>query len=298
MMAASLKYTLHRYGEQSHLQRVGVWDVDASNKDKYWIIYVHGGGWRDPRVTCETFTPTIDHILEGDFPPSRTIAIAGFASIDYRLSPHPQFPQDPATTPSYEYRNARHPDHIDDVRSALVLLQKTYGFGNKYVILGHSAGGALVFQLLASPSTATSPLVLPRAVVGFAGIYGFAGLNSRVDGSYTELISGAFGPPENWAAASPALFDGNYAEIWPPSPDQEQNFAMIASSPRDSLVDETEAESMVRQLREKDGFVESGNDTKHEVIWLRDVAGDHDEIWEKGEEVARMVKVVLGKLGF
>src|SRR5205814_2005033 len=144
--------------------------------------YIHGGAWRDPRVSHEAFTPSIDHILstppttehkDGSNNIKNTGAIAGFASIDYRLSPHPEFPQDRATTPASQYRGARHPDHLDDVRSALLYLQRRYGFGDKYVLVGHSAGGALAFQLLAtspSPPPPESPAehpALPAAIVAF-----------------------------------------------------------------------------------------------------------------------------------
>jgi hypothetical protein len=37
-MAAALKYTLHHYGSQNYLQKLGVWEVDSSNRDKYWVM--------------------------------------------------------------------------------------------------------------------------------------------------------------------------------------------------------------------------------------------------------------------
>ncbi|KAI1363598.1 alpha/beta-hydrolase [Xylaria arbuscula] len=309
-MAASLKYTLHHYGTENHLQRLGVWEVDPAKKGKYWVIYVHGGAWRDPRVAHETFAPSIDWMLktsattadengESNSRGSNSDAIAGFASIDYRLSPHPQFPQDPATTPADQYRGARHPDHIDDVRAGLVFLQRTYGFKDNYVLVGHSAGGALAFQLLA---TATATLVdqpaLPAAVVGFEGLYDFTGVNARYGGAYAPFFQGAFGDdPSTWDAAAPIKFSGNYAERWPGG-----KFVLLGWSPDDTLVDEPEADNMARRLRDIDGFVgegegQGGGAGEKTLLLLKDVQGDHDEIWRSGEHVARMIWIALRALG-
>ena len=37
-MAASLKYSVHQYGDENDLQRLGVWDVDLEDRSKYWIM--------------------------------------------------------------------------------------------------------------------------------------------------------------------------------------------------------------------------------------------------------------------
>ncbi|KAI8625125.1 alpha/beta-hydrolase [Xylariaceae sp. FL1651] len=323
-MATSLKYTLHHYGSTNYLQKVGVWEVDPSNQSKYWIVYIHGGAWRDPRVALESFAPSINHILGTSAAASGDKSgdvIAGFASIDYRLSPHPAFPQDPATTPADEYRGARHPDHLDDVRAALVFLQRTYGFGGNYVLVGHSAGGALAFQLLAtspspSPSSpassgpsasiaaaaaaAAAHPVLPAAIVCFEGLYDFSGINARYGGAYAPFFAAAFGEePEAWDAAAPIKFAGSYAEKWP-----GKSFVLLGSSPDDVLVDELEAEGMARRLRDKDGFRELGEEGEEEerggenrLLWLKDLEGDHDEIWQDGEHVARIVWIALREIG-
>ncbi|KAI0444575.1 alpha/beta-hydrolase [Xylaria telfairii] len=308
-MAASLKYTVHHYGSQNYLQKLGVWEVEPENKGKYWVVYIHGGAWRDPRVAHETFAPVIDHILSTATSGNGAAAIAGFASIDYRLSPHPLFPQDPATTPADQYRGAQHPDHLDDVRSALVFLQRTYGFGSNYVLIGHSAGAALAFQLLAtSPlpsSSASAPTtdagtkqaeypVLPAAVVAFEGLYDFTGINERFGGGYTPYFRGAFGDdPEGWDVAAPIKFSGNYTERWTGG-----EFLLLGWSTDDTLVDEPEADNMAQRLRDVDGFVEGDESAgKKRLLLLKDLRGDHDELWQGGEEVARIVWVALRKLG-
>ncbi|KAF2969384.1 hypothetical protein GQX73_g4191 [Xylaria multiplex] len=299
-MAASLKYTLHHYGSQNYLQKLGVWEVDPANKGKYWVVYIHGGAWRDPRVAHETFAPSIDWMLKTS-PTTGNGGITGFASIDYRLSPHPQFPQDRVATPGDQYRGARHPDHLDDVRSALLFLQRTYGFGSNYVLVGHSAGGALAFQLLAtSPSTSDTATagaehpVLPAAIVGFEGLYDFTGVDRRYDGAYASFFRSAFGDdPESWDAAAPIKFAGSYAEKWPGG-----NLILLGWSSDDTLVDEPEADNMAQRLRDVDGFVEKGAGVgEKRLLLLKDLKGDHDEIWQSGEHVARIAWIALQELG-
>ncbi|KAI1138580.1 alpha/beta-hydrolase [Hypoxylon sp. FL0543] len=288
-MAESLKYSILQYGPHE-LQRVGVWGLDdahtANANAKYWIIHIHGGAWRDPRVTHESFAPIITRIVNSH-DDSRS-AIAGFASVDYRLSPHPEFPQDPATTPPEKLRAAKHPDHLDDVRAALGFLQRRYGFGSRYVLLGHSAGGTLAYQLLATASPVDSgsssrgstqgKTELPQAVFGFEGIYDLAGLNARVGGSYAGFLTAAFGAPENWGAASPMKYAGRYA-------DRFKGLAALGQSPDDELVDEPEADGMAERLR---GDLDDGK-----VLLVKDLKGKHDDTWRDGTGVARTVLRIL-----
>jgi hypothetical protein len=74
------------------------------------------------------------------------LPIAGYASIDYRLSAHPAYPQDAGNTPKTSLREARHPDHLDDVCSAIVFLMDKFDFGSNYILVGHSCGASLSFQ--------------------------------------------------------------------------------------------------------------------------------------------------------
>ncbi|KAI1338451.1 alpha/beta-hydrolase [Xylariaceae sp. FL0016] len=270
-MSTSLKYTQHQYGVERDLQRLGVWHVDSESKSKTWIIYIHGGAWRDPRITHQMFAPTIDVALSSDSLPMARIA--AFASIDYRLSPHPGFPQDPATTPGSEYRDAQHSDHLDDVRSGIAYLQKTYGFGGNYILVGHSAGACLAFQLLAQPQHAGSKVVLPQIVIGIAGIYDFAGIASRLGDAYTQFLTAAFGgDAAGWDEAAPMKSKTNYGDKW-------KGKATLAWSKDDQLVDEPEIDGMSARL-ERDGV-------RHSVD--KGVQGNHDLCWERGVCIARLI---------
>ncbi|CAJ2510987.1 Uu.00g066120.m01.CDS01 [Anthostomella pinea] len=276
-MAPDLKYTKHHYGAESDLQVLGVWDVDAHNRSKVWVIYIHGGAWRDPRIIHETFAPTINAILSEDGSSAGLRdRIAGFASLDHRLSPHPEFPQDPASTPPKELRKARHPDHIDDVRSGIAFLQKEYGFSSNYVLVGHSAGACLAFQLVATPAAAG---YMPEAIVGIAGVYDFTGISARSGGAYAGFLTAAFGDPAGWDEVAPMKFSHNFAEYW-------KGIAILASSKNDELVDEHEIDGMAAKLR-KDGC---------RLVVYKDVRGSHHECWEKGTDIARLVADTFKKI--
>lgn len=215
-------------------------------------------------------------------------SIRGFASIDYRLSPHPKFPQDPADTPAVDLRAARHPDHILDVRAALAYLDEQYGMGQDYILLGHSAGATLTYQLLMGEDALAGhdmvPAPLPRVTVGIAGVYDLPGLVARrgelYDGIYRAFVTGAFGSDEEaWKKPSPVNFPGKYT--WPGG-----KVAMLAWSPEDSLIDEPEIDCLIRKMK-SDG---------NQMAVFKNLSGDHEVVWEKGDQVARLVTEALSHL--
>ncbi|KAI0166963.1 alpha/beta-hydrolase [Hypoxylon sp. FL1284] len=281
-MTEPLPHTVYQYGTHE-LQRIGVWDLalesPAAEQQQYWIIYIHGGAWRDPRITHKTFEPSIARLLKDDFARSR---IRAFASVDYRLSPHPDFPQDPSATPADRFRGARHPDHLDDVRRALRFLQERFGFGNgDYVLAGHSAGATLAYQLVADDGVAP-----PAAVCGLEGIYDFRGLDARVGGAYAGFLAAAFGDDRAaWDRAAPMKYaDGAYAG----APGQ---LRVLAHSPDDELVDMPETDGMARRLlRDADGC-------EDQMLLIRDLSGRHDDVWRGGEGVASVVSRALRRVG-
>ncbi|KAK3072806.1 hypothetical protein LTS18_014564, partial [Coniosporium uncinatum] len=207
---------------------------------------------------------------------------------------------DPTTTPATSLRNAVHPDHLEDVRSALFLLQRTYGFGSNYVLLGHSAGATLAFQLVmqqqpsTSSSTATSTaasaekasLPLPRAIVGVAGIYDIPALVFHHDSVpvYREFVTSAFGPDEKvWGEASPAKAAAGVFGEW-----KEVEAVVLAWSSEDSLVEEEQVRGMEMRLRGELG---------DRVVWRRGVRGEHDEVWEDGSQMVGLIEFVAERLG-
>lgn len=163
-----------------------------------FLSFVHGGAWRDPMVTSEAGTALINFIANSYLP----MAVNG-ASINYRLSPHPAYPA--ATDPAAKRAAVKHPEHLNDVLNALLHLRKTYRM-DRYALVGHSAGAALVFQALAATTQAAPqqqqqqqpPLPQPMAVYGVEGIYDLHALVDEYP-AYREFVEGAFGSePKAW----------------------------------------------------------------------------------------------------
>jgi kynurenine formamidase len=231
--------------------------------------------------------PSIERILDASSDALPRSLIQGFASINYRLSPHPDFPQDGNTIPARELRVARHPDHIRDVWSALAFLTLEYGIRDRYVLVGHSVGATLAFQLLmgsealigASPPTGVA---LPACVIGVAGMYGFYDLNARHGGAYKGIFAGAFGDDEHkWDDAAPACFRGNFRDVW-----KGGRLALLACSTEDGLIDGPEIDSMAAVLK-----------LDHvECVVKKDVGGEHDFAWRDGTPIARLVVWALEHL--
>lgn len=247
--------------------------------------FIHGGAWRDPRSTFSEVEPTISALLDPSSKwhmPDAPSRIAGFASLNYRLSPHPSFAQDAATTPSFATRLARHPDHLDDVVSGLRFLQRHFGFSSNYVLFGHSAGAFLTYQALLRPPREDRPdAALPAAAVGFEGIYDLVGLDGRMGGGYAGFIEAAFGKDRaGWKDASPATAAGSFGE-W--ARQQGPRLAVLAHSADDELVDMPELGTMEQRLR-RDGV---GN-----VLVFRDLKGGHFDVVSDGSFARVLVRTL------
>lgn len=257
------------------------------------------------------------------------LPIAGFASISYRLSPHPNHPQKQSRTPPEEYRAAKHPDHIRDVEAALAFLQNTFGFGSRYILAGHSCGATLAFQVVMgavgshpedtfhggadntgagaeTTSASSGPLppslpASPTAIVGVAGIYDLRRLcyDHREISAYREIIEGAFGADEMlWDTVSPArMFASRGVEgAW-----KSGCLAVLAHSKDDELVNEGQLEAMhgaLKEWEELEAFVPKNEATaKHRRVRLLSISGAHDDAWIQGHELARAIQVAFEELG-
>ncbi|KAJ6036229.1 hypothetical protein N7540_000508 [Penicillium herquei] len=313
------------YGRSHVLQTISVTPLDT-NPDGYWVIYIHGGAWRDPTIKSDSFDAT-SKILRS----SPGLPISGIASISYRLSAHPNHPQDELETPANEFRNAKHPDHIRDVEAALAFLQNTYNFGPRYILVGHSCGATLAFQAVmgaiashreqsfsgganddgagAQVSMSPGPLppklsAQPAAIVGVAGIYDLRRLQEahREIGAYREFIEGAFGNDVMlWDGVSPAQMVGSRGVEggW-----KTGRLVVLAHSKDDGLVDEGQVLEMKEALRgweQKPAQIPVRElSTRERRVQMLSLEGGHDELWSQGEELARAIKyafVELQKMG-
>ncbi|KAI7261967.1 hypothetical protein KC345_g9596, partial [Hortaea werneckii] len=231
-----------------------------------WIIYIHGGAWRDPEIDSTSFLHTQNLLCQ-----SRAIdQIAGFASINYRLSPYPSHPRSPSR-PADPARNAHHPDHLSDILAVLRHLQDAFGFGNRYLLVGHSCGATLAFQAAmmqhhsSSSSSPTadpvpafsSPVTPPLALLAVEGLYDLPALIAYHSDSpaYQDIVTNAFGSrPEDWAAVSPALSlssppQNRPAPRWP-------KLIALAHSRQDELVEWQQVDLMHAALKQAGGYDE------------------------------------------
>ncbi|DAA75731.1 TPA_exp: hypothetical protein A8136_1453 [Trichophyton benhamiae CBS 112371] len=265
-MAENCGYEKYSYGEH-YLQNVYVHipPSPAPADTGYWVVYIHGGAWRDPDILAPSFKATQDHLLS-----DRSVShkIAGIASIDYRLSAHPNHPQDPTSLDAREYRNAKHPDHIHDVRDGLALLQDMYGFGERYVLAGHSCGGTMAFQVVMNRVLSAAEVVRPVAVVSVAGVTNLLGLVEEKAhiSAYREFVTGAFGDEAEgtWEVVSPAV-DG---------------------------------EGLGFMKGTVDAWAAGGGDAgvERRVRIVEDMAETHDGMWINGKEVADVIAIGIREL--
>ncbi|KAI4641766.1 hypothetical protein J4E93_007864 [Alternaria ventricosa] len=298
----------------SRLQTLDVWlpePQEATPKpsnDAPWLIYIHGGAWRDPLIEASSFTPTITHLAASH--PSALARIGGIASLNYRLSPYPDHSTQPSA-PNDPERSAKHPQHIRDVARGIQYLQRKYGV-KRWIGIGHSCGATLLCQLVSgiglTPDLTPSPA--PEAMILISGIYSLPLMIRNhlppttpeyISKIYKEFVRGAFGERSGyieWQAVSPVA--GKYnKEHWP-----EGKLLMLCHSYEDDLVERAQRDVMCVTL-DREGWnivMEVGDDedeVKEEgrrVVNVRDLKGGHDWIWEDGKQIAILAAEAVERL--
>ncbi|RAL59619.1 hypothetical protein DID88_006478 [Monilinia fructigena] len=259
-----------KYGQEHDLQTLSIYrrkspenekplmgavSESTTNSTRIWIIYIHGGAWRDPLVTSSCILPTANRLLHSSFESK----VFSFASINYRLSSHPSFPQDSSSVPKHTYRNAKHPDHIQDICSALSYLQSKYSIQDKYLLFGHSCGATLAMQILMGKEFLNSCGIpyeslsfnLPKYFLGVAGIYDLRLLRDKnPHPAYNDFLTQAFGSNEEvWDEVSPARFP-NFEEFG-----KSGKILAFATSRDDELVDEKQIDVMLENAQNVGGGV-------------------------------------------
>ncbi|PHH87915.1 hypothetical protein CDD83_8244 [Cordyceps sp. RAO-2017] len=284
--AQQVQFKVMSYGQEKH-QEVGVIENDDAQQDttsqRYWLVFIHGGAWREDNDGVNGFSPTVEKIMSSsDVPKSK---IRGFASIDYRLSPCNEEDQQ-GKKPCPEGSKVQHPDHILDVRAGLNELQEKYKIDSGYILMGHSAGATLAFQLLMGKDLLDgqeSPDVpLPKAIVGMAGIYDFPQLLKDFTRPFYNLfVTDAYGDDKAVQdKVSPSKFTGSYKEVWPGN-----NSVLLAQSPDDGIVNFQQRDNMQAKL-EKDGL----------SVSLQQLTGDHHLVWKEGTQAARLAGQILNQV--
>jgi kynurenine formamidase len=237
-----------------------------------YFSYIHGGAWRDPDVDSKSFIPALN-LLWGS--PSRA-SFAGFASINYSLSPYPSHDTNPST-PDDSARNVHHPQHVLDIAHALVYLQEEYNIKDRYMLVGHSAGATLTFQLHQALLSGKS-LPQPSKVLGISGIYNFEAFVEAHSGieAYKEIMENAFPERTIWQEASPYSSDPKNVTLW-----ESAGAIAVSHSPEDELVEEAQAAFMLERAR----FLPEAENK----VYFLEASGHHDQIWSSGTTLASLV---------
>jgi kynurenine formamidase len=214
--------------------------------------YIHGGAWWSRTITASSFSLTVHGFFSS---PSTLSNIAGFASLNYRLS---------TPTPQEKFQ---HPAHLNDVIAGLGYLQKIYKLGEKYILVGHSGGATLAFQI--PNSLEITP---PAGALGVEGIYDLGRLRDdyREVPMYQHFIESAFGKDEkDWKLASPTTQVSETGFVW-----LKAKAVALAQSDEDELVNVAQRDLMWKVIEKSD--MEGRKDEKIELL------GNHDEIWNEG----------------
>jgi len=220
-----------------------------------------------------TFQPTVMDLWNS--PMKNTIA--GFASINYRLSSYASHSNNPSS-PEDPSRNVQYPSHLSDVENALLYLDKEFQISNHYLLIGHSAGATMALEL-------QNPfLPIPAGLLCVSGIYNFESFiksHSAIP-AYQEIMENAFPDKSLWEKASPYtsyLLDLLY---------EKARMVVISHSEEDELLERMQPLYMLQRL-------DKGHLPKTNVHYL-EASGAHDEIWRSGSILAGLVTKSLGIL--
>jgi kynurenine formamidase len=202
--------------------------------------------------------------------------VAGFASINYRLSPYPLHPRLPSS-PDDPSRNVHYPCSVMDIAAALLYLEENVKIANRYILIGHSAGATMAFQV-SNAYMPDGPLPKPAIVLGISGIYNLeAFVESHKDiPAYRELTENAFPKRDEWERASPSSSHRSESAIW-----EDAKVVIISHSKEDELVEDEQASYMLEHARMLPHM-------KEKVHFL-EATGAHDEIWESGHILAGLI---------
>ncbi|KAJ3954624.1 hypothetical protein N0V92_008878 [Colletotrichum tropicale] len=279
-MASAANLTSYSYGSNV-LQSYEVYIPPSSDAttacDKHWIVWIHGGFYRDFTNNATSSIQPVIASLEANNSDVVANQIAGIASLNYRLSALPGV--QPNNTPSNELQNARWPDHLNDAVAAIKDLGKRYPIDGKYIISGHSVGAQIsFFSILEALKDSSIPK--PVAVLGVSGIYDYPLLHIS-NPEYDTLVLNAM-RENQLVEASPAEVDvEKYALI-------DLKAFVVAHSRNDGLVPWDQVEAIeatlgsVPELKNKTTIVE--------------LDGQHNEIWKGGVQLAEAFTVTLSLL--
>jgi kynurenine formamidase len=274
--------------------------------------FIHGGAWRDRLQDSKELQPALSQLLTWTSAGATLDRIAGFASINYGLS---------GGNEGEKGLNTKHPGHIQDVLTAMKWLRAEYNVGAldesgknekgwDWVVVGHSCGATMAFQLCMSYSKPWGDSEdgswdgkPPVAVIGLEGIYDLPLLNqTHIDQPfYAEFITSAFGSSQKtWKEVSP--IGGDFSSAFQTG---GMKVVVLGHSAEDELVEYEQAETMWRCLEDQGWSVPGTCDGRNgsakdydsgKQLTRLDLKGTHDEVWSEGTGVRTSIEVAIRSL--
>ncbi|KAF1953413.1 alpha/beta-hydrolase [Byssothecium circinans] len=287
---------------------------NPSSSNAIWILYIHGGAWRDPSKSSAQIQPAAQALRNN--PETETRNLAGILSINYRLSPYPTHATLPSA-PTDAQRNVQHPSHVRDVAAAVAFLRREYGV-RRWVGVGHSCGATMLLQFVSGigldgrdheGENAADRLDGLEALVLLEGIYDIPILlrnhepprcGEDIAGIYRAFINGAFGEDRPGAGEVGARRKSVYESVSPTNGvySREQwkggRLVVVGYSDEDTLVESEQGEVLVERLREQ-GWSDEGA-AGDRVVEAKGLKGDHDDVWRNGKQVADLILEVVKRL--
>ncbi|KAF5097628.1 hypothetical protein DV451_003765 [Geotrichum candidum] len=288
---SNIDYTQIKYGDHP-LNTIGVYtprDSNAATASTKWLVFIHGGAWRDPNNTHHDG----DYILTSLLSQPKFASKYRGASIDYTLSNEKQ-----------------HPSFVLDTLAALRKLDDVYGLGDEYILIGHSAGVHIALQTFIYGRQDARNRELVRKcskVFGIEGIYILDLLTAENEG-YRGFTEEAFGRNTNqaWDEASPftasaAAEDQRYLWVSNDTTKDESRIVpfvngtlYILHSPSDELLlEKYQPEEILKVLQSeqiKNGIRLLGY-SPIDVVYEK-IAGKHEEAIKRQEAVNAIAKFI------
>lgn len=164
-----------------------------------------------------------------------------------------------------------------------MLLEKTYSINGRYLLAGHSCGATLAFQL--PEEERGEKLPVPRCIIGSEGIYDIPSLLERNRHPfYRGFVVSAFGDDGAvWTAVSPTTARKGPTKLW-----EKTGVLLISHSEEDEYVEKEQSVDMLERIKRE---VREGQEMSYV-----EARGRHDEVHEKGGELARIIGVGIGRM--
>ncbi|KAL8693010.1 MAG: hypothetical protein Q9218_002067 [Villophora microphyllina] len=228
---------------------------------------------------------------------------------------HEMVKEDSIDVQLHEGYNSRYSFKVADVRAAIRYLFSHDEFrlfhdandgrvfrdavkGSEIVLVGHSVGATIAFALAMGldrvSDGAGDPIVGRRikAVVGVEGVYDFTALrDAHMDyrSVYEEFTNEAFGAEKDggWKYGSMVKAIRKVEGI------DGVELVVLGHSTEDELVEWHQVELMKRALQEQGWHNGEKDEMERKEFLVEELKGSHDAVWEKGEELARCIKIAV-----